>query len=244
MDPLASEFAPWSPYNYVMGNPIRLVDPDGAAPEDVIITYNKSNATLSILDLDHYDSNLSTKYVSSADYIHGGARDANGDLTHNQVLVLENVFSGGGVNTTDGTFETNRNVAEVEIPNGRFDILENGGNTEASHDGWFRIDAQDGSPQNDQYDVPGVTNYEGKPRVGFRLHTGGTSHGCVTVCRTATDNRSSDWSALETILGSTSTSTVKDKRGRQSYNPFSWLTNYGELNVTGNLPDNSKVKMQ
>lgn len=29
MDPLAGSFAPWSPYNYVLGNPIILVDPDG-----------------------------------------------------------------------------------------------------------------------------------------------------------------------------------------------------------------------
>ncbi|TXF90206.1 DUF2778 domain-containing protein [Neolewinella aurantiaca] len=205
VDALAGEFPGWSSYNYVLGNPVRLVDPDGMAPEDVIISYNKTNATLSVVDLDHFDPNLSTKYVSAADYVHGGARDANGNLTHNQVLVIENVFSGGGVNQTDGNFETNRNLAEVEIPNGTFDILENGGNTNPSHDDWFRIDAQDGTPQNDQYDVPGVTNHQGKPRNGFRLHIGGTSHGCVTICRTATDDRSSDWTALQKILSTTST---------------------------------------
>ncbi|HEY0976669.1 MAG TPA: RHS repeat-associated core domain-containing protein [Flavobacteriales bacterium] len=29
LDPLAADYASWSPYNYVLGDPIRLVDPDG-----------------------------------------------------------------------------------------------------------------------------------------------------------------------------------------------------------------------
>jgi len=33
VDPLAEDYASWSPYNYVLGNPVMLVDPDGKAPE-------------------------------------------------------------------------------------------------------------------------------------------------------------------------------------------------------------------
>ena len=29
LDPLAAEFPAWSDYNYVLGNPVMLVDPDG-----------------------------------------------------------------------------------------------------------------------------------------------------------------------------------------------------------------------
>jgi len=29
VDPLAEKYAGWSTYNYVMGSPIKLVDPDG-----------------------------------------------------------------------------------------------------------------------------------------------------------------------------------------------------------------------
>lgn len=35
-DPLAEEFPNWSPYNFVENNPIRMVDPTGLAPEDII----------------------------------------------------------------------------------------------------------------------------------------------------------------------------------------------------------------
>jgi RHS repeat-associated protein len=34
LDPLAAEFAEWSAYNYVLGNPVMFVDPDGKAPID------------------------------------------------------------------------------------------------------------------------------------------------------------------------------------------------------------------
>ena len=35
VDPLAEDYVGWSGYNYVMGNPIRLVDPDGMRVEDI-----------------------------------------------------------------------------------------------------------------------------------------------------------------------------------------------------------------
>lgn len=34
VDPLAEDFYSWSPYNYVLGNPIMLVDPDGKAASE------------------------------------------------------------------------------------------------------------------------------------------------------------------------------------------------------------------
>ena|GEM_PF-6226203 len=32
VDPLGEKYAAWSPYNYVLGNPLGLVDPEGATP--------------------------------------------------------------------------------------------------------------------------------------------------------------------------------------------------------------------
>ena len=34
LDPLAADYPSWSSYNYVMGNPVKMIDPDGKDPTD------------------------------------------------------------------------------------------------------------------------------------------------------------------------------------------------------------------
>lgn len=60
LDPLASGFPEWSDYNYVMGNPVRLIDTDGKAPTDIVI--NGINGSSRTLVTDKYDLTLNVNH--------------------------------------------------------------------------------------------------------------------------------------------------------------------------------------
>ena len=70
VDPLAADFASWSPYNYVLGNPVIIIDPDG---RNGILAINKKDKEVTVTANFHYSSDshqqleskgLSNTYVS------------------------------------------------------------------------------------------------------------------------------------------------------------------------------------
>ena len=91
VDPMSDKYPSLSPYAYCAWNPVKLVDPDG---KEVYVVFNRKLHKLYIWDMDCYNENLPTKYVSAKDYKVGGVRDKKGNLKYNQVLVVNNVFSG------------------------------------------------------------------------------------------------------------------------------------------------------
>ncbi|MCU7616201.1 DUF2778 domain-containing protein [Chryseobacterium sp. PBS4-4] len=182
--------------------------------------FNKSTGILNIIpNVSKLNPRLSNKFVSAQTY----SRLTNQDKTKfNYGIQVKNVFTGGhsesGVVSRDNSSTSN----EKPIPNGNYNILDNDADT--NHSGWFRLDKIDSSPHNDKDDASG--------RNGFRLHLGTVSWGCVT-CDISQGSREDEWNIISGAINSTETETVKEKRGKQKWNPFSWLTNYGTLKVTG-----------
>lgn len=103
-DPLSSEFPSWSPYNFVMNNPIRLIDPTGMAPEEVIIKGNKSKDAFKQL---RASTSLKLKMNNNGIVSASGKARTNADRTLLQAINSEIVEV--NINATNNNFTDSGN---------------------------------------------------------------------------------------------------------------------------------------
>ncbi|GAB0155013.1 hypothetical protein CHRYSEOSP005_02730 [Chryseobacterium sp. Alg-005] len=214
-----------NPYIYTYQNPLRYIDPNG---KQVDAVFNKSTGLLAIIpDKSKVNSKLPYKFVSAQNYSKLTPADK---AKFNYGILVKGVFTGGHSENGVVTRDPER-PQQQPIPNGNYDILDN--NADTNHTGWFRLDRKDSNPYNDKDDAT--------QRDGFRLHLGTESWGCVT-CDVSQGDRKQEWDIISNALETSKTTTVPERRGRQRWNPFSTLTNYGTLRVIGKDKIPQKVK--
>lgn len=224
VDPIAHEYPHNSPYAFSQNIVIHGIELEGL---EVEILFSKESNTMYVKDLSNWDDKLQTKIVSPDEY---KSEFGVNETRYNQILKVENIFSGGKYNKETGVIEYGTTAKELPIPNGVYDITDNFSDTKESHKNWFRLDPQDGDPYDDQDD--NHLNSSGDYRSGYRLHPGSVSHGCVTVVNDGTIKQEYAYLTMSLIVLQTTKTMVKDQRGIQWLNPFGpYLFDYGDMIV-------------
>ena len=135
VDPLAADYANWSPYNYVLGNPVMMVDPDGRSAEmnDWVPDVDKDgNVTYTSEEGDNYDTFVEQYGESAAEEVFNsncdgcfdksaifsdGEVNLNSDKLHKLVIGTESTTDGGlfsGLTDMLGGGSGNKTTANIQ----------------------------------------------------------------------------------------------------------------------------------
>ena len=120
VDPLSEHYQPYSPYNYVLNNPISYIDPDGTMVEDPItnVIVLVADGRHNILDIAQslLEQGNENWHLIGSDNFEDAANDLN-EYTNNGEVQLDNLIVGshgfpGGINA-DGKAITKKDVETV-----------------------------------------------------------------------------------------------------------------------------------
>jgi RHS repeat-associated protein len=97
LDPLAAQFPEWSDYNYVLGNPMMFIDPDGKAPKPYYIRSS-------------YKQTVSATIYPLSKYSNGGAKITTTDARTLHTIVKD----GDNITSTVTTVTTEQSISLTE----------------------------------------------------------------------------------------------------------------------------------
>ncbi|QQS31541.1 MAG: RHS repeat-associated core domain-containing protein [Sphingobacteriales bacterium] len=93
IDPLAEKFYAWSGYNYVLGNPVKLIDPDG---REGVAAIDQKNKTITIKAI-YYTQTIPSNNIASTAYTSEQVTSMQSDIN--------STLNGLGLSVSEGQYE-------------------------------------------------------------------------------------------------------------------------------------------